>query len=190
MVTAAPEAIFLPRERLDALLDLLREGGRTVLGPTVQDGHLVLDEIRTVADLPAGWRDEQEPGRYRLTDGHGDRVFDVVNGQLSWKRYTYPARQEVGRMQREADGSVSFAATPPAPPRLAFLGVRACELAALGIHDRVLAGGTFVDEDYRARREAALVVAVQCTRAGRGCFCTSMGTGPEVRSGHDLALTE
>jgi NAD(P)H-flavin reductase/Pyruvate/2-oxoacid:ferredoxin oxidoreductase delta subunit len=93
-------------------------------------------------------------------------------------------------MQREPDGSVRFAAVAPDPPRLAFLGVRACELAALGIQDRVLAEGTFVDEDYRARRESALVVAVQCTRAGSGCFCASMGTGPEVRVGHDLVLTE
>jgi NAD(P)H-flavin reductase len=184
------EAIFLPRARLDALLDLLREGGRTIVGPTVRDGQLVLAEIATVDDLPAGWRDEQDPGHYRLTDGHGARVFDIVNGQMSWKQFTFPPRQQVGSMQRTAEGTVRFEATPPDPPRLAFLGVRACELAALGIQDRVLAGGTFVDEDYRARREAALVVAVQCTRAGRGCFCTSMGTGPEVRSGHDLVMTE
>jgi NAD(P)H-flavin reductase/Pyruvate/2-oxoacid:ferredoxin oxidoreductase delta subunit len=190
MSAARSEAVFLPRERLDALLDLLREGGRTVIGPTIRDGQLVLDEIATVDDLPAGWRDEQSPGHYRLTPGHGERVFDIVNGQQSWKQFTFPPRQQVGSMRRDPDGHVAFEATPPDPPRLAFLGVRACELAALGIHDRVLAGGTFVDEDYRARREAALVVAVQCTRAGAGCFCTSMGTGPEVRSGHDLVLTE
>ena len=96
----------------------------------------------------------------------------------------------MGTVKRDERGSVAFAPIPPDPPRLALLGVRACELAALGIHDRVLAGGTFVDEDYRARRESLLIVAVQCTRAGNGCFCTSMGTGPEVRSGHDLSLTE
>ena len=93
-------------------------------------------------------------------------------------------------MRREASGSLAFEAVPPDPPRLALLGVRACELAALGIHDRVLAGGTFVDEDYRARRDSLLIVAVQCTRSASGCFCTSMGTGPEVREGHDLVLTE
>jgi NAD(P)H-flavin reductase/Pyruvate/2-oxoacid:ferredoxin oxidoreductase delta subunit len=190
MVTAAGTA-FLPRARLDALLDLLREGGRTVIGPTVRDGMVVLDEIATVADLPVGWRDAQAPGRYRLSDGHGDRVFDIVNGQMSWKQFIFPPRQKVGEMKRSAaDGSVSFQPSAPDPSRLAFIGVRACELAALGIHDRVLAGGTFVDEDYRARRDAALVVAVQCTRSASGCFCTSMGTGPEVRSGHDLVLTE
>ena len=188
VATAAP--VFLPRERLDALLDLLREGGRRIIGPSVRDGMLVLDEIDRVADLPIGWRDEQAPGRYRLAQGASQRAFDVVNGQMSWKQFTFPPRQQVGTVRREASGSLAFEAVPPDPPRLALLGVRACELAALGIHDRVLAGGTFVDEDYRARRDSLLIVAVQCTRSASGCFCTSMGTGPEVREGHDLVLTE
>jgi NAD(P)H-flavin reductase/Pyruvate/2-oxoacid:ferredoxin oxidoreductase delta subunit len=189
MVTAAGP-VFLPRERLDALIDLLHEGGRTIVGPTLRDGMLVLDEISRVEDLPVGWRDEQSPGHYRLAQSGTQRAFDVVNGQMSWKQFTFPPKQRVGTMQRDAAGAVTFAAVPPDPPRLAFLGVRACELAALGIQDRVLSGGTFVDEDYRARRESALVVAVQCTRAGSSCFCASMGTGPEVRSGHDLVMTE
>jgi NAD(P)H-flavin reductase len=189
-VVTAAGPVFLPRARLDALLDLLHEGGRTVVGPTVRDGNLVLDVIATVDDLPIGWRDEQAPGRYRLVPSGSQRAFDVVNGQMSPKQFTFPPRQPVGTMQRDADGAVRFAVAAPDPPRLALLGVRACELAALGIQDRVLAGGTFVDEDYRARREATLVVAVQCTRAGSACFCASMGTGPEVRGGHDLAMTE
>ena len=34
------------------------------------------------------------------------------------------------------------------------------------------------------------IVAVQCTTAASTCFCTSMGTGPEVEGGHDIVLTE
>lgn len=176
MVTTAA-TVFLPRERLGALLDLLREGGRRVVGPTVRDGMLVLDEIANVGDLPIGWRDEQAPGRYRLVQGEGQRAFDIVNGQMSWKQFTFPPKQQVGSVRREASGSLAFEAVAPDPPRLALLGVRACELAALDVHDRVLAGGTFVDEDYRARRDSLLIVAVQCTRASSACFCTSMGTG-------------
>ena len=92
--------------------------------------------------------------------------------------------------ERAADGVATFTAVAPDPPRLAFLGVRACEIAGLLVQDRVLAGGPFVDDDYRARRAAALVVAVQCTRAGSTCFCASMGTGPEVTARADIVLTE
>jgi len=187
---APPGQQFLPRDRLDALLDLLREGGRMIVGPVVRDGAVVLDEISTVADLPRGWRDEQAPGRYRLSADHGERLFDIVNGPMSWKQFTFPPRQPVASARRAADGGAEFGTTMPDPPRYAFLGVRACELAALRIHDRVLVGGPFVDEDYRARRDDALVVAVQCGRAAPTCFCASMGSGPEVREGHDLVLTE
>ena len=34
------------------------------------------------------------------------------------------------------------------------------------------------------------VVAVNCTEPDGLCFCASMGTGPEVGPGYDLALTE
>ena len=60
----------------------------------------------------------------------------------SWKRWTFPpvVPLTVGRRARAA--TVTFEAGPrPHPPRLAFLGARACELAALGIHDRVFLGG-------------------------------------------------
>ena len=34
------------------------------------------------------------------------------------------------------------------------------------------------------------MVAVNCTEPGGVCFCASMGTGPGVSPGYDLALTE
>jgi ferredoxin len=73
---------------------------------------------------------------------------------------------------------------------LALVGVRSCELHAIEIQDRVFIGGKHVDRDYAARRDGAFLVAVNCFEPGGTCFCTSMGTGPKVQSGYDLALTE
>ncbi|HET9300844.1 MAG TPA: 4Fe-4S dicluster domain-containing protein, partial [Candidatus Polarisedimenticolaceae bacterium] len=67
---------------------------------------------------------------------------------------------------------------------------RACELQALALQDRVFVGGACADPTYRARREAALVVALNCGEAGGTCVCASMGTGPRAVSGFDLLLTE
>lgn len=180
---------FLARTNLGVLIDLLREGERTVIGPTVADGAIVYGEIRGVEDLPAGVGDAQEPGHYELVRHRDRRLFDYTVGPLSPKRWTFPpvVPLTVGRRDGKA---VSFEPAHVEPPLLAFLGVRACELAALGIQDRVFLGGPYTDEDYRARRRAALVIAVNCTMSSPTCFCTSMGTGPEVRGGYDLALTE
>ncbi|HEY4752370.1 MAG TPA: 4Fe-4S dicluster domain-containing protein [Candidatus Limnocylindrales bacterium] len=180
---------FLARANLGILIDLLREDGRSVIGPVVVDGAVTMAEIRSVDELPAGVGDEQQPGKYELVR-HGDRrLFDYAVGPFSPKRWTFPpvVALNVGRRDGRA---VTFEPAPIDPPRIALLGVRACELAALGIQDRVFLGGPYTDEDYRERRRNALVIAVNCTTASGTCFCTSMGTGPEARGGYDLVLTE
>ncbi len=68
--------------------------------------------------------------------------------------------------------------------------MRACELHGIAIQDRVFLGGSYADRDYAARRKDAFVVAVNCFEPAGTCFCVSMGTGPKVEAGYDLALTE
>ncbi|MGA3031257.1 MAG: 4Fe-4S dicluster domain-containing protein [Candidatus Limnocylindrales bacterium] len=186
--TAAARQWFLARSELGALVDAIRDTGRRVIGPTVREGAIVYDEIETAADLPIGWHDEQSAGRYRIEHGNSERVFGYTVGPTTWKRFTFPPNLTIATAQR----THSFGFEPPVPvvPPMAFLGVRACEIAALGIQDRVFLGSEFTDEDFRARRSAAFIVAVQCTTSSSTCFCTSMGTGPEVRSGYDILLTE
>src|SRR5690606_880452 len=91
--------------------------------------------------------------------------------------------------ERES-GAWTFRTPEEPPPRYAFLGVRACELAAIAVQDRVFLAGPYQDPIYRARREAVFLIAVNCTQAASTCFCTSMGTGPRCDAGFDLALTE
>ncbi len=180
---------FLARADLDRLIDALGIDGRRVIGPTVADGAVVYDDISSGADLPAGWRADQAPGHYRLEHRGGDRLFDYVVGPTAWKRFTFPPRVPVSIGRRDGATVSSEAVAPPTTP-MAFLGVRACELAAIGIQDTVLTAGPAVDPDYAARRADVIIVAVECVTSASTCFCTSMGTGPEVRSGFDLALTE
>jgi sulfhydrogenase subunit beta (sulfur reductase) len=185
---AAARQWFLARADIDALIAALRKSGRAVIGPTVRDGAIVYDEIDSAAMLPAGRGDEQAAGRYRLTERGDERLFGYNVGPTSWKRFTFPPSLAIAQAHR--GGSVAFDQPPAEVPALAFLGVRACEIAALNVQDRVFLGGRFTDEDYRARRKAALIVAVQCTTYTSTCFCSSMGTGPAVHGGYDILLTE
>jgi len=187
---ARPGPAHLDREGLATLIDLLREDGRTVIAPTVADGAIVYGEVTSVAQLPVGWGDRQQAGSYRLERRSDDAVFGYNMGPTSWKRWTYPSRTPIGTSRMTADGGATFGTTEPEPPMLAFLGVRACEIEALRIQDTVLTAGPYVDADYAARRASALIIAVNCTTAASTCFCTSMGSGPEVTGGYDIALTE
>lgn len=189
MVTAATR--FLARADLDRLLGALAADGRRVVGPTVADGAVVYDELEDPAQLPIGWTSETGPGSYRVAADGAGRAFDYGMPLTSWKRFTHPSVVPLSRSRREGN-LVSVAPVGDSPPKLAFLGVRACELAALRIQERAMRAGPVGDPDHVARREAALVVAVECMTAQSTCFCTSMGTGPEVvpDTGADLILSE
>jgi sulfhydrogenase subunit beta (sulfur reductase) len=176
-------------EGLDRLLAALGAAGYTVVGPTVRDGAIVYDELRSAADLPVGWTDRQEAATYRLERRADEARFGYNVGPHSWKRFLDPARRRLFRARRTDDGFEVLPEGEPAP-RLALIGVRGCELLAIQIQDRVFLGGAHVDPVYAARRAAAFVVAVNCGQAGATCFCVSMGAGPAAGAGFDLALTE
>ena len=57
---------LLPLAGLQALIEVLATRGYLVLGPALRDGAIIYDEITTLADLPAGWTDQQDAGRYQL----------------------------------------------------------------------------------------------------------------------------
>ena len=176
-------------EGLQQLLDVLRERGYRTLGPTVRDGAIAYEDITSVEALPRGWSDEQSAGAYRLRPSDTDTVFGFAVGPQSWKRHLFPSHQILWRA-RVAGGTVQLDPEPHIDAPLVLIGVRACELSALAIQDRVWLGGAAPDAEYRARRADAFIVAVNCSHAGGTCFCVSMHTGPEVTSGYDLALTE
>jgi sulfhydrogenase subunit beta (sulfur reductase) len=182
-------AYFLPRADLNRLFAVLRADDRRILGPTVSDGAVIYDELASPAELPTGWESDTAPGSYRLRETGSSRAFDYVLPVTSWKRYTHPALVPLSRARRSGI-QVEVEAVLDPPQRLAFVGVRACEIAALGIQERVMRAGPLGDADHIGRREAALVVAVECAAATSTCFCTSMGTGPEVLGGADLIVSE
>ncbi|HXF92493.1 MAG TPA: 4Fe-4S dicluster domain-containing protein [Nitrospiraceae bacterium] len=186
---SSPRPRFLPLSLFQRLIDTLRNKGYRVMGPTVRDGALVWDEIRHVADLPKGWRETQEPGRYRLEQSGSERLFDVVHGPESLKRFAFAAREPLVTIERKAGGLLA-SSTFPKRELVAILGARACDLAGLAVQDRIFLQGSVADPYYQARRDCLFLVAVNCTRAASICFCASMDTGPQARGGYDVALTE
>ncbi|MEO5372770.1 MAG: 4Fe-4S dicluster domain-containing protein [Alphaproteobacteria bacterium] len=180
---------MVSRADFPALIAVLRDEGHRVIGPTVRDGAVVLDDVAGVDVLAAGWGDEQEGGRYRLVRRDDGALFGHGAPAQSWKRFLHPPRVRLWRAEGNRDG---FTVTDGAEesPRQAFIGVRACELMAIRIQDKVFHTPTATDPVYAGRRRGAFIVAVACGQAGGTCFCASMGAGPAVGPGHDIAVTE
>jgi ferredoxin len=179
------EPAVLTRAGLDELIAVLISDGYRVVGPTVRDDAIVLAELGPGAQLPAGWGVETAPGRYRLHRRGDDAVFAHSAGPQSWKQFLHPPRQPL--LSAPEDG---FAPVREEPVRYAFLGVRACDLAAIATLGAVLGDGAHPSGAFSRRRQGLFVIAAGCTEPGGLCFCASMGTGPTPGPGYDLALTE
>ena len=186
-----PETVLrLESNDLGRLLDALSAQGYQLLGPTVEDGAIVYDAIESVDDLPIGWTDRQEAGSYRLARRDDEAVFGYVVGPTSWKKFLYEPEQTLFRAERMDSGRIRFTPEEPRRERKALIGVRACELEAIRIHDKVFLDGEFADPQYQSRRENVFIVAVHCSEAAPTCFCDSMNSGPRAGARYDIALQE
>ncbi|MFW2380684.1 MAG: hypothetical protein ACN4GZ_02915, partial [Acidimicrobiales bacterium] len=170
--------VTLDLDGLDKLISLLGERGYDIWAPVVNNGVITHDRIESVKELPVGWTDDQAPGRYRLVPRTDGSRFGYAVGPQSFKGLLHPPKTQVWSMTRDETGSLNIRMVQPGAAPMAFLGVRPCELAAIGKQDRILREGPHVDPSYDALRSSALIIAVNCSDPAATCFCSSMGCGP------------
>jgi ferredoxin len=180
---------LIEHHNFQSLFDALKEKHYRLIGPTVRDGSVVYDEIDRVDDLPVGFSDDQEKGTYRLRNSGDQRLFGFGVGLHSWKKFLSPPVVRLWQARRD-NGSFHINPEEYDVSPLAFIGVRACELNAIAIQDRVFLEGEYRDPIYAAQREQLFILAVNCSQAANTCFCASMRAGPRVTGQFDLALTE
>jgi ferredoxin len=176
------------RADFQCLFEALKAPGYYLVGPTIRDGAIIYDQIKAVDDLPIGWMDQQDGGTYRLKKRGNAALFGYAVAPHSWKKFLFPSRQRLFRVRRT---ETEFEIKPEIDdaPKYAFIGVGSCQLHAIAIQDKVFTR-QFTDAAYRARREKAFIVAVNCGETGDTCFCVSMDAGPKSQSGFDLALSD
>ncbi len=173
--------ILIAAEALGDLIRILQDSGYQVIGPRVRDGAVVYEPVSALKDLPLGLVDYQQPGAYRLEKKRNAGYFSFTLGPHTWKRHLFPPSALLWKATRDTDG---FTIKPEADaPRQAFIGVRACELKAMKLQDRVFMEGDYVSPDYQSRRQEAFIVAVNCRRAGRPAFASSWTPDRKWRTG-------
>jgi sulfhydrogenase subunit beta (sulfur reductase) len=190
-----PESVQEPtsvtgRDGLQRLIDLLAAEDYQVIGPRFDGAAVALGLIARLEDLPIGIADEPEAGRYRTTGANDGSHFAFWLPAQGWKRYIYPPTELLLRVHREGNGFAVETDPEAAAPKYALLGVRACDLTGIRTLDRAIGATGAGDVRYSARRDASVVIAVNCTRCAATCFCASMGSGPRAGAGHDIAMTE
>lgn len=184
-----PTPLVIDLQGIKLLLDSVSDESYELFGPKLGEGSIIYGRISGVEDLPVGYMDRQEGGKYRLDKTGDSSLFSYVVGPTSWKRFLYPPEQSLVSI-KSAVGGFEVEEVGVENTKRAFFGVRSCDVSAIRIQDRTLMEGRFADRTYAINRDNSLIIAVNCTRAGGTCFCASMGTGPRAKAGFDIALTE
>jgi len=110
-------------------------------------------------------------------DNMASIVYDEARATQPLKSFLLPPLEEVVGQELKLE-----------KPWL-FLGVKACDLAALPILDQAF-GGDFADPLYQKRREDSILVSSDCTQPWETCFCTLVGGQTYPKKGFDLNLSK
>jgi ferredoxin len=104
-------------------------------------------------------------------------VLDAARTVQPLKPFFFPAFEDISQDFREGTQS-----------RL-ILGVRACDLKALDLLDRILGIG-LQDPRYIGRRKNSVIVGADCTQPYPTCFCTLEDGAPFATEGFDLNVSK
>lgn len=96
--------VVITCDGLQALIHDLVDQGYQVLGPTVRDGAIVYDAVAHLHDLPAGWTDRQDAGRYHLERREDGALFGFAVGPQSWKQFLHPPVETLLTARNGDDG--------------------------------------------------------------------------------------
>jgi Fe-S-cluster-containing hydrogenase component 2 len=179
----------MPASNLDVLLQRLRDQGFQIFGPTVRNNAILLREIHSTADFPQGVRDEQGAGSYQLKTTDEKSYFSFNLGPDSWRSHLLPKATKLFTGEKMGD-AYSLHDVAQKVQKQAFFGIRACELQAIAVQDKVFMGTGVTQPIYKQQREDTVFIALNCTTAAATCFCPSFGINAEARSGFDVVLTE
>ncbi len=173
-------------ESLRGIFNSLKEKYK-IVAPTVRDGVILYSKVENFQEIAFGYRNVETPGSYQLEGVEG--YFTYTHPANSLKEFVHPKELEILRIKRVGEDLIFEVDYPRGG--FCFFDVRACDLMALEILDRVFVkNNKHKDPYYKSLREDNFILAVNCTYTTHTCFCSTMGTGPEVMEGYDILITE
>ena len=145
---------------------LLRKLSRSYLifCPVKKDGEFVFDEISSAEDLE----------------------LEYITTRLPPKKYLFPPVETFFSHEK---GVIIDNKHRNADRRQLIFGIHPCDVNAILLLDRHFLGD-YKDPCYLRRRENTVIAALTCEEIGDNCFCESFGTGPSLKEGYDLLLTD
>jgi len=128
-------AYVISKGQLDVLFDKVRDLGYQVIAPKVEEGVLRLGSIDSNKELAKRVVAIQSPGKYSIRSS--DSVFSFTHGPDSPKRFLYPPKHKLWKMTTN-NGSFELTEAGCGGEKVAFFGIKPCDLASIDVLDRTL----------------------------------------------------
>ncbi|WP_258360765.1 4Fe-4S dicluster domain-containing protein [Moorella sulfitireducens (nom. illeg.)] len=157
-----PQLYHLPAAKLDPFLNKLKEN-YTLIGPVVKGKEFVFAPLSDPGELSLHYQTTLLPPKKVL-----HLPFEVL--------FSFHEDQQIIETAQEQQQQIIF-------------GIHPCDVHAIAILDKAYTA-EYPDPYYIAKRRNTLLVALNCSEPGENCFCQSLGTGPELKDGYDLLLTD
>jgi sulfhydrogenase subunit beta (sulfur reductase) len=174
------ELRVITRKNLIALMSKFLEDREVIAPIKGHGGEVIFYPIESIEDVAWDWT--------------------YVNTVLPPKRFFLPQTEELFHYQKNNKG---YDLTPIYNDRVRMIfGIRPCDVNALLFLDRFFGGGpvgrsapvidsgTYLDNYYAIRRANTFIIAFGCHQPGENCFCICCDSGPFLKEGFDLQLTQ
>lgn len=157
-------AYTIEKKNLYSLLEEFKKNYK-VYGPTKPGYESTFEEITSIDQLH----------------------LDYLSTVLPAKKFFHPPQEKLFSFSKEKDIYTSKEILPE--EKTLLLGVHPCDVHALLKLDKFFSG-EFTDIYYLKRRKNTRIVALNCVEPSEYSFCYSLGTGPFLKEGYDLLLTD
>lgn len=174
------ELRILKRKNLFTLMSRFLEDREVIAPIKGHGGEVIFYPIETIEDVAWDWT--------------------YVNTVLPPKRFFLPQTEELFHYKNQNKG---YEITPIYNDRVRMIfGIRPCDVNALLFLDKFFGGGPIgrrapvaepgilQDRYYATRRANTFIIAFGCHQPGENCFCICCDSGPFLKEGFDLQLTQ
>ncbi len=142
-----------------------------------------LRQIKKKMSLIAPLRAGNADIAFETVENIHEIVLDLPAAVPSPKEFLFPRKEDMFKFSGDKTDILRDDAK-----RLVF-GVRSCDISAIALLDGFF-GGKFVDDYYMSRRKNTVFISIVCNNPDPTCFCLGLGTGPFLKSGFDIQLTD
>ena len=142
-----------------------------------------LRQLRKEADLIGPLRSTDGDIVFSSVENIHDIVADCPANLPCQKEFLFPQREEMYKFSPKGTER-----TGNHKKRVIF-GIRSCDVSAVGLMDTFY-GGQYEDDFYMERRKNTSFISIACNTPDSSCFCIGLGTGPFLKEGFDIQLTD